>query len=90
MRRKLIAVVWEDASGPAREGWSHVADWRPGQYLCCTVGWLFKETSTHLHLAASFGNIESQPDEQMCGVMAIPKRMIKKQRTLKDTLDPFR
>jgi hypothetical protein len=82
-KRRLVFVEWEDASGPSVAGWKHVQamDFTPG-YICWSVGWTIAEDRTHLHLAAHFGNVQSEDDEQLSGMMSIPKRMIRRKITL--------
>lgn len=87
MKRRLLVVEWEDAAGPASEGWTHVRDHESSRYRCRTVGWVLKETRTHLVLVSNFGSIDDPGGGQMCGVMEIPTRMIKSKRVLRD---PFR
>ncbi len=83
-RRRLVFIEWQDAAGPADGAWEHVRDMVAHHgYLCWSVGWVMDDGKTHVTIAPHCGNIDTADDEQVNGVMHIPKAMIRRMRTLR-------
>lgn len=84
-KRRLVLVEWIDAAGDTESLWQNVQEAvkDDSSYTCYSVGWILRETDSHLTLAPHFGNVDDEDAEQMQGVLHIPKPMIRKQRTLK-------
>jgi hypothetical protein len=78
-------LEWVDAHGPKAAGWANVCDFNLdlGGYLCWASGWVVAEDATHLHVAGHLGNVGADPiDEQMVGLISIPKKLILRQKRL--------
>lgn len=80
-RGRLMVVTWRDSVTLGRGGWKNageVATLEPA--LIETVGWVLRETSLSLTLAASWDD-DSEPHVE--GHMCIPKGCIVKKRLVR-------
>lgn len=81
---KLVYVEWDDAvSAPA--GWiSDIDNWiETTEYIISEVGFLLKEDSKAIYLAAFWKPQDTQTQEQFGNLRRIPKGWIKKKVILK-------
>lgn len=73
----LVFVEWLDSH--YRPGWTTdepVSD----PLVCKSVGWLIQQTKDALVLSA---NVTSEKQQQRCGDMTIPRRCVKRVKTLR-------
>ena len=83
-RRKLAFIEWQDASGPATARWDHVDEWEHDSYMCYSVGWILAKGADYISLVPHFGHVNEPSNEQMTGMMQIPRKMVKRVVYLKN------
>lgn len=83
MRRwDLVELVWIDSSHEG--GWLNEDEVgkKPHTTICYTAGYFYREIGANLQFVMNYC-CENTPDEQVCGLMTIPKVSIKKKRIIR-------
>ena len=78
----LIEVTWVDSDHGS--GWQLTTDYLPRtrSTLCRSIGYFLRETAATLEIVQSHSN-EGTHEEQVNGILTIPKVAIKRKRTIK-------
>jgi hypothetical protein len=80
MKYKLIYLEWEDAT--SKSSWETPEDalewFSKDNSVACDVGWLIKETKTHLLIASRYMSPSPWAEESLGLLEKIPKGWIKK------------
>ena len=74
-RFDLVEILWADAS--TESGWEKESDLEDGEEIAITVGFEIKDTPSHVWIASTFD------DENTNGRIKIPKGMIRKRTVIK-------
>ena len=84
-RCPLVLVEWEDSRQPSSQ-WQYISSLdMPTVCRCVSVGFLLHEEDGIKVLAANMGDIDSEDDMQVTGVIAIPECSIKLVRELSES-----
>lgn len=78
MNYRLVEVIWVDSRG-VNENWiliSDTKDWR--SLVMRSVGYVIYEDVDEIRIAPHLGVEPDDDEDQVCGVMTIPKRAIDK------------
>ena len=80
MEADLVLIEWEDSRQPS-SAWRRVSSLEPASAVRCkTVGWLIEDGDVVV-VAQNLGDTDAD-DPQVSGVMAIPRRCIRRRRRL--------
>jgi hypothetical protein len=71
---KLVEIVWDDSCSV--DGWTDLAYWDIPIHHITTVGFLVKETETHIAVAGSYRERTEEDGPEVCCIMCIPKATI--------------
>lgn len=81
----IVAVLWRDSVSPVSSVWLRTSDIDDELPVIVSVGAVVKLTRTAVTLASSFAVEAGDEDEQLSGVMTIPRRTIVEVRDLEWT-----
>jgi hypothetical protein len=72
----LVMVEWEDSAQPV-PGWQHLSEFTPQSVIkCVSVGWLIHDSTDMLVIAPNMGDLDSENNVQVSGVIRIPARCV--------------